>query len=96
MKTSALKYFRWISYLEGTSFLFLLCIAMPLKYIGDRPEAVSVTGGIHGLLFSLYLIGIVIMAILFRWKALRIVGAVIAAFLPLGPFVFERRLKAGA
>ncbi|CAM3238439.1 DUF3817 domain-containing protein [Paenibacillus lupini] len=94
MRKSAKTWFRWISYLEGASFLFLLCIAMPLKYMFDRPEAVAVTGGIHGFLFSLYLIAIVVMAVLFRWKIVRIAGAVLAAFLPFGPFVLERRLKA--
>ncbi|MGO4110047.1 DUF3817 domain-containing protein [Paenibacillus sp. YAF4_2] len=94
MRKSAKTWFRWISYLEGASFLILLCIAMPLKYMYDRPEAVAVTGGIHGFLFSLYLIATVVMAVLFRWKIVRIAGAVVAAFLPFGPFVLERRIKA--
>ncbi|SFD57048.1 integral membrane protein [Paenibacillus catalpae] len=94
MKQSVRTWFRWISYLEGASFLILLGIAMPLKYMFDSPEAVTVTGGIHGFLFTIYLIAIVVMAILFRWKIVRIAGAVLAAFLPFGPFVLERRLKA--
>jgi len=39
---------------EGTSFLILLCIAMPLKYMLGLPQAVRVVGMIHGLLFILY------------------------------------------
>lgn len=80
--------------LFGSSLiLVLLGIAMPLKYMFDSPEAVTVTGGIHGFLFSLYLIAIAVMAVLFRWKIIRIAGAIIAAFLPFGPFVLERRIK---
>ncbi|NIK68370.1 DUF3817 domain-containing protein [Paenibacillus sp. BK720] len=89
-------WFRWISYLEAISFLVLLGIAMPLKYMFDSPEAVAVTGGIHGFLFSVYLVAIAVMAVLFKWKIIRIAGAVLAAFLPFGPFVLERRLKANA
>ncbi|QHW31005.1 DUF3817 domain-containing protein [Paenibacillus rhizovicinus] len=92
MRTKAWKVFQWISYLEGTSFLVLLCIAMPLKYMADKPNAVSVTGGIHGFFFALYLVAVAVMAVRYRWKALRVVGAVIASLLPFGPFVFERRL----
>lgn len=93
MKISALGSFRLISYLEGSSFLILLCIAMPLKYLADRPELVAVTGIIHGFLFVIYLISIIGMAIIFRWKALWIFAAFLAAFLPFGPFIFDRRLK---
>ncbi|SDD02939.1 integral membrane protein [Paenibacillus sp. UNCCL117] len=93
MKKYALQSFRVISFLEGISFLVLLLIAMPLKYMADKPEAVSVTGSIHGFLFGIYLIAVVAMAILFRWKLIRISGAVLAAFLPFGPFVLDRRIK---
>lgn len=93
MRQSAKLVFRWLSYLEGVSFLILLCIAMPLKYMFDHPQAVAITGAIHGLLFVLYLVGVVVMIFLFKWRIIRILGAVLAAFLPFGPFVFDRRLK---
>ncbi|WP_127497570.1 DUF3817 domain-containing protein [Paenibacillus glycanilyticus] len=96
MKQSVRTWFRWISYLEAISFLVLLGIAMPLKYMFDSPEAVAVTGGIHGLLFSVYLVAIAMMAVLFKWRMIRIAGAILAAFLPFGPFVLERRLKVNA
>ncbi|GLX68180.1 DUF3817 domain-containing protein [Paenibacillus glycanilyticus] len=96
MEQSAKVWFRWISYLEAASFLVLLGIAMPLKYMFDSPGAVTVTGGIHGFLFSAYLVAIAVMAVLFKWKIVRIAGAVLAAFLPFGPLVLERRLKAEA
>lgn len=93
MKKSALHCFRWISYLEGISFLILLFIAMPLKYWADRPEAVTYTGMIHGFLFSVYLLAIAGMAILYRWKLIRVAAGIAAAFLPFAPFVLERRIN---
>ncbi len=49
-----LKIFRIISMLEGVSFLLLLFAAMPAKYYLGVPEAVTVMGWSHGLLFMLY------------------------------------------
>ena len=42
--------------IEGWSYLILLFIAMPLKYIFDMPLAVRIVGSAHGLLFVAYVI----------------------------------------
>lgn len=42
-------------HMEGVSFLLLLFIAMPLKYIWDMPMAVRITGSIHGILFIAFI-----------------------------------------
>ena len=54
----ALSMLRWVALLEGVSFLFLLFVAMPLKYLGGLPQAVRVTGSIHGLLFVLFVVAL--------------------------------------
>ena len=46
---------RVIGILEGVSYLVLLGIAMPLKYIYAIPEAVKFTGWAHGVLFMAYI-----------------------------------------
>ena len=46
-----ISFFRFIALAEGISFLFLLFIAMPLKYFNNMPQAVRFGGMIHGLLF---------------------------------------------
>ena len=53
----SVKNFKIISTLEAISFLLLLAIAMPLKYIWDMPQMVQVVGMAHGILFMLYLLG---------------------------------------
>jgi integral membrane protein len=93
MFTSALGRFRLIGYLEGLSFLILLGIAMPLKYVFDIPEPVTIIGGLHGFLFALYLIAIAVMTFLYRWRTLRSAAAIISAFVPFGPFIFERNIR---
>lgn len=81
--------FRLLSFIEATSFLLLLFVAMPLKYWAGIPLAVTIVGAAHGWIFVAYL-GIVIWAArTFSWKPLTIVGAVLASILPFGPFVFD-------
>lgn len=45
------RWFRKIAFAEGVSFLILLFIAMPLKYFATMPMAVTIVGGLHGVLF---------------------------------------------
>lgn len=52
---SDLKKFRLINQIEGYSFLILLFIAMPLKYIFGFPIATKITGMIHGALFMFFI-----------------------------------------
>jgi integral membrane protein len=84
---------RLIGYTEGISLLVLLCIAMPLKYFAGKPEAVKVVGWIHGFLFVLYVIAAFVVYIKNKWPFRRFIVACIAAFLPLGTFVFDAQLK---
>ncbi len=80
--------------LEGVSFLLLLGIAMPLKYLADRPEAVKWLGWAHGLLFIWY---VTLVARAWRrqgWPVVRPALLFLAALLPFGPFLLERRLTA--
>lgn len=51
---SQIRVFKMIALAEGTTFLTLLFIAMPMKYFIGMPEVVRVVGSIHGVLFMLY------------------------------------------
>ena len=51
---SELRRFRMTALAEGSSFLILLFIAMPMKYVMGMPRVVTVVGAIHGILFLLY------------------------------------------
>ena len=42
---------RAIAFIEGVSYIVLLFVAMPLKYLADLPLAVRVVGSAHGFLF---------------------------------------------
>ena len=92
LKTS-LGRLRVIGLAEGASFLVLLLIAMPLKYMAGQPLAVKYTGWAHGALFMLYVLGLISAAADRDWPIKRTLLGFIAAVLPLGTFVFDRSLK---
>lgn len=84
---------RWIGYLEGTSFLVLLLIAMPLKRWAEMPKAVTLVGGLHGALWVLYVLALVHAMYVLKWPLKTLLAGLVASVLPLGPFVFEAALR---
>ena len=73
--------------------LALLGIAMPLKYLAGLPQAVRVVGMVHGILFIILLVAIAHAQFTVRWPLPKVLGLVVAAVIPLGPFVAERWLR---
>lgn len=92
LKTS-LDRLRVVGMLEGASFLLLLGVAMPLKYMAGMPQMVRVVGMIHGVLFLLYVAAVFQASAELRWPMRRIVAALAASVLPFGPFVFDAHLR---
>lgn len=87
--SSALGRFRLISFLEGLSFIFLLAVAMPLKYLGNMPEATQIPGYIHGFLFIGYLILLIMAAIEMKWSFLKAFLLFLASIFPFGFLIAE-------
>lgn len=92
LKTS-LDRFRLVALLEGLSFLLLLFVAMPLKYLAGMPLGVRVVGMAHGVLFLLYVALLLEVTLALRWSLLRASAAFLASLVPFGTFVLEARLK---
>ena len=84
---------RIIALVEGVSFLVLLGIAMPLKYLADLPLAVKVAGWIHGVLFMAFGLLLLQTTVIARWPVARSAALFVAALLPFGPFVMDRRMR---
>ncbi len=65
---------------------------MPLKYFANLPAAVKYTGWVHGLLFIVYCLAILLALtngkISFGKSAL----AFLAALIPFGPFLIDRKI----
>ncbi|HSI83635.1 MAG: DUF3817 domain-containing protein [Candidatus Methylacidiphilales bacterium] len=84
---------RIISILEGISYLLLLGVAVPLKYAGGIPVAVSIAGPIHGVLFLLLIAALFHASEVRRWSWAFIGIIVLAALLPFGAFWLETKLR---
>ncbi len=87
----SIKAFRLISTLEAISFLVLLGIAMPLKYIWHMPQMVQMVGMAHGVLFVLYVGGAIYMFKKLNWTIMEFLIVVMCSVLPFGPFYAERK-----
>ncbi|MCP9200353.1 DUF3817 domain-containing protein [Gramella sp. GC03-9] len=85
------KFFKWISILEGISFLLLLFIAMPLKYIFEMPEMVKQVGMAHGILFIAYIIGALLLIKPMKWSLSQMAIIFGCSVLPFGPFYVEKK-----
>lgn len=92
MLKNPLKLFRYLGYAEGVSFLLLLVVAMPLKYMFQMPIAVTIVGALHGALFVGYVLIAAYTTYVKKWEFLTFLGAVIASVLPFGPFVYDARV----
>ena len=79
--------------IEAVSFLVLLGVAMPLKYFAGLPAAVKVVGWTHGLLFVAFCAALAYTVVVARWPLGRGAMIFVAALLPFGPFVVDRRLR---
>ncbi|MDP7028592.1 MAG: DUF3817 domain-containing protein [Phycisphaerales bacterium] len=85
-------YLRWlivIGLVEGFSTLALFFVAMPMKYWYGMPNAVTIVGSIHGVLFivlvMLFWIGREAAPLSARLMWLGLIGAVI----PFMPFFVD-------
>jgi integral membrane protein len=86
-------FFKLSGSLEALSYLLLLFVAMPLKYVWHLPLYVRWTGSVHGALFLTFCLAIALDARAYRWPLKTSALAFASAFVPLGPWLFERRLR---
>jgi integral membrane protein len=81
-----------IGFWEAISYLVLLLIAMPLKYIWLEDAAVRIVGMLHGVLWIPY-VGLAFIGALQKNWSWRIAGYLfIASLLPAGPIIAEKKL----
>lgn len=91
--SNPVPFLRRIALVEGVSFLVLLGIAMPLRTYAGMPMAVSVVGWIHGVLFVVFSIALLRTRSV-GWQLPRMAVVFVAALVPFGPFVIDKRMVA--
>jgi integral membrane protein len=88
-----IRQLRVIGIIEGISYLVLLFISMPLKYLFKLPQPVIVNGWVHGFLFMLLAFAILRAWIARKWSFKRAFIAGLASLLPFGTFWFDKSLQ---
>jgi len=89
---TALGRLRFVAFLEGTSLLILLGIAMPLKYLAGYPQAVRVVGMAHGVLFILYAVLLIQVVVEYNWGWKKFALAFVASVIPFGTFYADAKI----
>lgn len=84
---------RLLGLTEGLSFILLMFVAMPLKYVFHFPQAVRVVGSLHGGLFVIYVLAVLGVASAQKWRPARTFLALAVSVIPFGPFLFDKRLQ---
>ncbi len=94
MFDSVINRFRLISAIEGLSYLILVFIAMPIKYLGDNPLYVKFFGMAHGVLFIIFMLSIFEAKIKKNWDTGFTFQLFVFSLIPFGAFAIESRVKA--
>jgi integral membrane protein len=91
--SNMIRRLRILGFIEGISFLLLIGVAMPLKYLADMPLAVRVVGMAHGVLWVLYVGTAIWIASSLSWGLSRTLRVLLASVLPAGPFFIDGWLR---
>lgn len=83
--------FRVVAFMEGLSYILLLGIAVPIKYLKDDPSFVKMLGMPHGLLFMGYIA--LVLRVENQWIKNNFLAVLAASVIPFGTFVVEYKLN---
>jgi len=83
--------FRVVSFLEGTSYLLLLFVAVPIKYWMNDPQYVKLLGMPHGLLFVTYLVIAFLIKSELKWNNKTLGVVILASVIPFGTFYVDKK-----
>ncbi|MEQ8712242.1 MAG: DUF3817 domain-containing protein [Cyclobacteriaceae bacterium] len=84
--------FRIIAFTEGVSFLLILFVTMPLKYLWEMPEPNKIIGMAHGVLFILYVMATFQLKANYIWSKRKMLLALLGSIIPFGTFYVTARL----
>ncbi len=83
--------FRIISYLEGISYLLILFVTMPLKYLFESPEPNKAIGMAHGFLFLAYIIFAFVIKPEKQWNNKTMAIVLLCSIIPFGTFWMDKK-----
>ncbi|PRP66459.1 DUF3817 domain-containing protein [Nonlabens agnitus] len=81
-----IKIFRYLAIAEGYSFLLVLFVTMPLKYLGGIGMPNKIVGMAHGFLFLGYVVLAIVVAQILKWKFKDMIIVILMSVVPFGTF----------
>ncbi len=92
MSFFSLQNVRYLSLFEGYSLLFLIFVAMPLKYFFDFPWGSKIVGPVHGAVFLIFVLQLFVLALKHKWGIFKTAWVLfVSSFVPFGAFYIDRR-----
>lgn len=88
---SLFNIFRFVAFLEGLSYILLLFIATPIKYLANDPQYVKMLGMPHGLLFMLYIILAFMLKQENTWFKDNFKMVLLASIIPFGTIYLDHK-----
>lgn len=90
-KFDSIAIFKIISFLEGVSYILLLFVAVPIKYLAGNSFFVKSLGMPHGILFILYILMALYIRSKMKWDFKVTFIVLIASLIPFGTFYINKK-----
>ena len=86
-----LKTFRIIAFLEGVSYLLLMCAALYKRLPEGNDGFVKLLGMPHGLLFVGYIALAIFLRLTFKWDTKTFIIILLGSLIPFGTFYIDKK-----
>ena len=84
-----IKSFRIVALFEGISYILLLFVAVPVKYLLHDPQYVKLLGLPHGIWFMIYVILAIMIYSEGKWSDKVFYQVLLAGIIPFGTFYID-------
>lgn len=92
MAKNVVTQFSSINTTEGYSYIILVFIAMPMKYIFNFPLAVKIVGMVHGILFIMFCYLLYKASLEAKWSLKESLLFFTASLVPFGTFYTKSKI----
>ena len=86
-----LKTFKIVALLEGISFIIMMLVGMPLKYIGGNDILIKKLGMPHGILFMAYVVIAILIYSQMKWTIKDLLIVLACSLIPFGTFWMDKK-----
>ena len=95
MTDPLLRFYRVMATLVGVVLMVLVFVAIPLRYLGDRPELSKTVSPVHGTLYIVLVVSIFLLGRARGWPPVRMLLVALGGTVPVLSFLVERRVVQG-